>query len=125
MMVWQKLMMAEAAPAGYSCTITIGTPGGGFYGYDTGALIVTFGSISAEPISSETLTGVVWSTFGSIVAFDGDVLSLVGSLDVWIGGVDYGGSGDWEYNTGYPGLTAVETVGYPGATSGTILLELK
>jgi hypothetical protein len=125
-MIWQKLMMAEAAPAGYSCTITIGDYFGVLYGYGTedGNLGQNVGSIDAEPIPGETLVDCFWDPAGAAtVVILGNVTGLVGSLNVWLGGVNYGGSGNWTYDGSF--ATSVTTGTSPSNTSGTILLEIK
>jgi hypothetical protein len=123
MMVWQKLMSAPAA-GGFSCTITIGDYFGAIYGYNPSLAI---GSIDAEPIPGETLFGCYWIPGDNLyVAFETDIVSTVTSLDVWLGGVNYGGSGAWTYgDLDGDMVTHVIRGTMPSATSGTILLELK
>jgi hypothetical protein len=120
-MIWQKLMVADAAPAGYSCTITIGDYFSFYYGYEGDTL--AFGSISNQPISGEVMRGCFWEDGENLsVAFVGDITGLVGSLNVWLGGVNYGGAGNWSFGSGE---TTVTRTGAPSNKSGTILLEIK
>jgi hypothetical protein len=123
MLIWQKLMMAEAAPAGFSCNITLGS-GSGFYGYDTGVLVGTFGSIDGEPIPGETLVTAVWNGSNNLsVAFDGDILATLTTLNVYVNSVNYGGSGEWDNSSGI--YTVLERNVAVPETSGTYLFELK
>lgn len=123
-MIWQKLIAPTAALGGYSCNVTVGDSGGGGYGYDTGLLAGVIGSIDGQPIPGETLLAVVWATGGSAfyVFFDGDITGLVGSLDAYVDGVNYGGSGSWDFADGYTNYVAGSG---PSFTSGTYLFEIK
>jgi hypothetical protein len=50
-----------------------------------------FGNISAEPIAGYPLQGVTrHPTFGSVIAFTGDVTAQVAGKSVWVNGVNYG-----------------------------------
>lgn len=50
-----------------------------------------FGSIVAEPIDGFALQGCTrHPTFGSVIAFSGDVTALLAGKSVWVDGVDYG-----------------------------------
>lgn len=116
----QKLMDAPAS-SGYSCTITIGNLGS-YYGYYEGAL----GSLDAEPIPGYTSSVITWDVSGghTVAGFHTDILSLVNSLNVWIGGVNFGGAGSWYYDSDND-VTEVDIFAIPSATSGTILFELR
>lgn len=125
-MIWQKLMSAPEVASGYSCNLTIGTGGGG-YGYDTGVITGTFGSIDAEPIPGETLLAAVWASDGSFltVAFDyaAGLVDVLQPLDVCINGVNYGGSGLWDDSSEI--FVIFEVYSGPTLTSGTYLVEFK
>jgi hypothetical protein len=121
-MIWQKLMMAEAAPAGYSCNITIGNDGT-WYGFSIPANL-SIGSISGQPVPGHTLSDARWFDDGSvlIVSFGTNCLTLVTALNVYINSVNYGGAGDWAWDGS---TTTVLLFSGPTLTSGTYLLEIK
>jgi hypothetical protein len=126
MLIWQKLMNAPAVSGGYSCNLTVGDFSGILYGYDTPAgQGVSIGSIDAEPVPSFTMASASWTGTDLAVWFIGDCLSLVSSLNVYIDGVNRGGSGSWVYNTDIAGYTTLDRTVTIGITSGTYLFEIK
>lgn len=124
--VARKLMDAPAVAGGYSCNLTIGTGGGG-YGYDTGLITGTYGSIDAEPISGENFVAAGWLSDGSYLSvyfnYSVGLVDVLQPLDFYINGVNYGGSGIWDDSSEI--YVVFETSSGPTLTSGTYLVEFK
>jgi len=124
--VARKLMDAPAVAGGYSCNLTIGT-GGGAYGYDTGLVTGTYGSIDAEPIPGEILEAAAWTPDGSYLSvyfnYSVGLVDVLQPLDFYINGVNYGGAGIWDDSSGI--VVVFEVFAGPTLTSGTYLVEFK
>ena len=89
-----------APPSGYSFNMTAGDPNGSIQGYSNGSLLPAFGSIDAEPISGETLLYLATGSIANEMRFDGDIVSLLSGLTVWVDSVEYPGNGDWFLSSG-------------------------
>lgn len=89
--------------SGYSFTMTAAMSGP-----VTGYVAGSAGSISAEPVSGQTLLEL-WSLSGSAaIAFDGDVTGLLSGMAVYVDGVSHAaGFSGWAYDE------------FDGATYGT------
>lgn len=75
----------------FATTMTSGNGfGGTVFGFIDDVFAATFGSISQEPISGEVLRALV----GTFVMFEGDLVSELSGLTIWVGGVEYPFDGD-------------------------------
>lgn len=91
-----------AAPSGYSFTMTAGQAFGFVNGYSTGGDLGAFGSIDQEPISGQTLAALFELGGGDgSINFDGDIVSIVSGLTVWVDSVEYPFDSDWVFADGF------------------------